>query len=84
VLPQLNAAGAPDDAAPSGIARRLCCVIPVTSVPSRTREVSRANPAKSVHASSPFEEDYEPSIGVVQDPAQGVSGPRRCEGASRW
>jgi hypothetical protein len=28
------------------------CVIPVTSVPSRTRDVSRARPARSVHASS--------------------------------
>ena len=29
---------------------------------------------------SPFEEDYEPSIGVVQDPTQGVSGPLAVRG----
>ena len=29
---------------------------------------------------APFEEDYEPSIGVVQDPAQGVSGPLAVRG----
>ncbi len=28
----------------------------------------------------PFEEGYEPSIGVVQDPAQGVSGPLAVQG----
>ena len=32
----------------------------------------------------PFEEDYEPSIGVVQDPTQGCSGPLAVRGASRW
>jgi CDGSH-type Zn-finger protein len=29
---------------------------------------------------APFEEDYEPSIGVVQDPSQGVSGPLAVRG----
>ena len=29
---------------------------------------------------SPFEEDYEPSIGVVQDPTEGVSGPLAVRG----
>jgi CDGSH-type Zn-finger protein len=29
---------------------------------------------------APFEEDYEPSIGVVQDPSQGVSGPFAVRG----
>jgi CDGSH-type Zn-finger protein len=29
---------------------------------------------------TPFEEDYEPSIGVVQDPAQGCSGPLAVRG----
>jgi CDGSH-type Zn-finger protein len=30
--------------------------------------------------SSPFEEDYEPSIGVVEDPSQGCSGPLAVRG----